>query len=687
MTSRLLSSLALALLLTPDSWLLAPAAAQSKTPPAAAPAPAASAGPEIKIKEIESAQPSIKTGKDAAGNETLSVDFPDEDIRTILRNVADLFELNLVIPDTLQGKTSVKLRDVSWRQIFKVCLGPVNYTFIEDGSIIKIVSNESLQQEPTVTEVFILNYARASDIMATVSSLVDTATGGKIVVDARSNALVISERPSKFNRIRPIIDSLDKATDQVTIETKFIEVQDSDIRDVGVKWDSLRSFQVGASPAKEGLGTVSRTRGQTFETGGDNRNTNTAGNSNTAATSDTTAQNSGSTTSGSVTSTNGVLTNTSTTGTTGALTAGVTTDAKGNITTSVDSTLTQLQSLAHTGGTQQALSAVFNASQFNLVLSALSTLGGTRIVSNPTITTLNNTEALINVGEERPIPRYTYNEQRGTFEVNGFDYKPIGVILKVTPQINSRGFIKLTVEPEVSQTNGSSSFNGAEIPIIASRKAKTQVSLKDGQTMGIGGLLSKNAADSTTKVPVLGSIPVLGKLFTHKSHDIQTRNLLIFITAKIVSAEGAPPEVVFDPRQIQNMQLRRSDLPGFRLKGEDPFLPELPKPEEKVKGRGREKKAAPAPASEVQPAPAPEAQPAPAPEPRRAVATPVAQPVAPAPVAQPEPAPVVPAPAPQPAAPSPAPTPVAPPTPATPQEAVEAPAPAATPAPAPTPVS
>ena len=67
-------------------------------------------------------------------HDTLSVDFPDEDIRTILRNVADLFELNLVIPDTLQGKTSIKLRDVTWRQIFEVILTPVGYTYIEQGS-------------------------------------------------------------------------------------------------------------------------------------------------------------------------------------------------------------------------------------------------------------------------------------------------------------------------------------------------------------------------------------------------------------------------------------------------------------------------------------------------------------------------------------------------------------------------
>ena len=78
-------------------------------------------------------------------------------------------------------------------------------------------------QEPTSTDVFLINYAKAADILPTVTSLVDVGAGGKIVVDTRSNSLVITERPSRMNRIRPIIEQLDRATDQVVIETKFVD--------------------------------------------------------------------------------------------------------------------------------------------------------------------------------------------------------------------------------------------------------------------------------------------------------------------------------------------------------------------------------------------------------------------------------------------------------------------------------
>ena len=225
--------------------------------------------------------------------------------------------------------------------------------------------------------------------------------------------------------------------------------------------------------------------------------------------------------------------------------------------------------------TSRVTSAVFSASDFSLLISALKTANETRLVSNPTVVTLNNTEAQINIGEEYPIPSYTYNAERGTFEVSGFEYRPIGIILRVTPQVNAQGFIKLTVEPEVSSRNGTTSFggaSGAEIPIIATRKSKTQVSLKDGYTMGIGGLIRENLINGNTRVPVLGSIPGLGRLFRSDSKDEERLNLLIFITARTVSADGAPIEEVFNSEAIRNMRLRREDLPGFR-DGTDPFGP------------------------------------------------------------------------------------------------------------------
>jgi len=284
----------------------------------------------------------------------------------------------------------------------------------------------------------------------------------------------------------------------------------------------------------------------------------------------------GSNNSSNVSSANGVVTNTSSTGTTASLTS---TPSSSSTNGTNNSTTVNLSS-GVTGAASNVISAVFSADQFKLVLSALEQLNDAKIVSNPTIVTLNNTEASINVGQQYPIPSYSFNQQTGTFQVDGFTYKDIGIILKVTPQVNARGFIKLTLAPEVSQNQGTTSFggaSGASIPIIGSRKATTQVSLKDGYTMGIGGLISTNFNKNTTKVPILGSIPIIGYLFKEDGTTNVVDNLVIFITAKTISAEGAPVEQVFNSAEVKKFQLRRSDLPGYR-DGSDPFLNESPKP-------------------------------------------------------------------------------------------------------------
>jgi len=517
--------------------------------------------------------------------DTLSVDFPDEDIKTILRNVADLFELNLVVPDTLVGKTSIKLRDVSWRQIFSVVLAPVNFSYIEDGNIIKIVSNDSLQQEPTSTDVFILNYAKAADIKPTVDGLVEAAAGGKILVDARSNALVVTERPSRMGRVRTIIEQLDKATDQVMIESKFVEVTDRDVRNIGVNWAGLQGLQLGVKNVTQQFSGDNGTKLSGVSTKTDSNGAKT---STTYITDPVTGPDYANSTislpSGTVSglpSTIPAYTSAAgfKPGTPATATSPATPDtwtAMNTYAGSSNSALDLLTGLTSIHNTERVASALFSASDFNIVISALKTLNTVKVVSNPTVVTLNNTEATLNVGEEFPIPSYTYNSERGAFEVSGFTYKPIGVILKVTPQVNSRGNIKMSIEPEVSIRNGATTFGGAggaTIPIIASRKVKTQISLQSGYTAGIGGLITANKNNGSSKVPVLGDIPGLGRLFSSKNKDETTTNLLIFITARTVGADGAAPEDMFDPRAVQAAGITRDELPGQRVsKGGDLYL-------------------------------------------------------------------------------------------------------------------
>jgi type IV pilus assembly protein PilQ len=530
------------------TFLLALSAARVNAQPAPADSTTPAAPEDVSIKETEAPKLIVTKG----AKDTLSVDFPNEDIRTILRNVADLFELNLVIPDTLQGKASIKLRDVTWRQIFQVVLAPAGYTFIEDNNIIKVVSLESLQQEPVTTDVFILNYAKAADIDPSIAPMIDATAGGKIQVDTRANALIITERPTRIKRISAILADLDKPTSQVMIESKFFETDQNTTKNIGVNWSSLAAYHVNAGS----LGTTyNQSNGETDSNGTTGTNINVpymqagiqAANQVPAA--------------GVIT---GIGTVTPATATTPAMISGIGP-------ASLD-TKTLTAALSH------ATTAVFSADQFTLVLSALQSDSNTKLVSDPTVVTLNNVDAFINVGTEYPIPDYQYNTQTGSFEVSGFTYKDIGIILRVTPQVNVDGFIKLTLQPEVSSISGTVNFGGASgatIPIISTRKAITQVTLKDGSTLGIGGLLQSNVVKGTTKVPLLGDIPVFGRLFTSNDDSGTGQELLIFITAKTISPQGGSVSDVFDPRLVRQVDVRKDELPGYR-DGSDPFAPPAP---------------------------------------------------------------------------------------------------------------
>lgn len=466
-------------------------------------------------------------------DDTISVDFPDEDVRTIIRNVADLYELNVVIPDTLVGSVSLKLRDVTWRQVFDVVLEPLGYTWIEDRNIIKIKSQEELLIEPVATRVFIINFAAAGELQASVAPLIDGSAGGRIQVDTRSNALVITERPSRMNDIQAIIERLDRPTEQVMIESKFVEITSRDGKNLGVDWSSLSGYSLSAGPF-----------GRSYENNGirtktDNNELTTTGE---AGTSYTKQQ-----------------------GSDFSLTDGLTIidtelDAINNSNTA---TLTTTNGVANTNTLTKIDSAVFSADAFQLVLSALQSNNEVEVISNPTVVTVNNTAAQINIGEEYPLPSYTYNDETGNFEVSGFEYKPIGIILNVTPQVNSAGFINLAIAPEISNRGESVNFNDANIPIITTRRTKSTVTIKSGFTLAIGGMVQRQTGDTQSKVPLLGDLPLMGRLFRHSSKSTDVRNLIIFITAKVLNPDGSTYRDVFSPIQLNEMGIHERDVPGY----------------------------------------------------------------------------------------------------------------------------
>ncbi|MGH7972418.1 MAG: type II secretion system protein GspD, partial [Limisphaerales bacterium] len=162
-------------------------------------------------------------------------------------------------------------------------------------------------------------------------------------------------------------------------------------------------------------------------------------------------------------------------------------------------------------GLYQILGANYQAT-----LRAIAQAGSAKVLSRPSILARNNQPATITVGQSVPlITSVSYNGLNGT-PINAVTYRDVGVILTVTPFITSDNLVEMIVAPQVSSLDPTTSVpisQGVNAPVIDVRSANTVAVTPDGQTVILGGLMQNSKSKTDTKIPVLGDIPVLGRLF------------------------------------------------------------------------------------------------------------------------------------------------------------------------------
>jgi len=161
-------------------------------------------------------------------------------------------------------------------------------------------------------------------------------------------------------------------------------------------------------------------------------------------------------------------------------------------------------------------------------INALINNGKANILSKPKITTINGKEATINIGGEVPIPTLTVSDNTTT---TTYEYKETGIILKYTPRVNDDGYITAKIHTEVSTPTYDAD---AKAYRFNKRSADTQVRLKDGETMVIGGLIGSDESKVMSKIPFLGDLPILGRFFSNVNNSKNESEVIIFVTARIV---------------------------------------------------------------------------------------------------------------------------------------------------------
>ncbi|MBR1580675.1 MAG: pilus assembly protein N-terminal domain-containing protein [Selenomonadaceae bacterium] len=177
-----------------------------------------------------------------------------------------------------------------------------------------------------------------------------------------------------------------------------------------------------------------------------------------------------------------------------------------------------------------------NQAPINFTLSALISKGKARILSRPNITTMSGEAASIHIGGEIPVP--ISDDGDITYE-----YHPYGVILKIVPTVDNKNKITSDVTAIISTLDyaNSISINGTSVPGFRTREANAVINVETGMTMAIGGLIDSTESKNVVKVPILGSIPILGEFFKHTQKSKDKRELMILITPTIVTDEGSTP--------------------------------------------------------------------------------------------------------------------------------------------------
>jgi len=185
--------------------------------------------------------------------------------------------------------------------------------------------------------------------------------------------------------------------------------------------------------------------------------------------------------------------------------------------------------------------AILSVPQMSATLRFLNEDADAEFLANPRVVTADNLQAKIEINRAQPVPQLNFNEQTATAVFGGFQDKKFGNTLIVTPSINKDNFVTLKVKPEISNKVGDSTFvfAGATVssPIIDTRALESNVLIRSGDTLAIGGLIQDEVLKTHNKVPLLGDVPVLGYLFQNHLNARTKRNLLVFVTPTIIDSK------------------------------------------------------------------------------------------------------------------------------------------------------
>jgi type IV pilus secretin PilQ/predicted competence protein len=445
----------------------------------------------------------------------VSLDFKDADVHNVLRLLAEVSKLNIVATDDVHGKVTLRLFDVPWDQALDIILQVLNLESTQERNVIRISTVKRLREEreelqraqeaakavePLRVEYLKVNYAKALNLAKIISGVgFNTArarTGGEIetglltsrgsvFVDEFSNTVVVRDIQRGIDNARELVRRLDVQTPQVLIESRIVEATTDFSRDLGVQW-AYRNLQGPATGNPTGVNFPG-----TIAFGGSGLGTSSSGLPFIA-------------------------------------------DFPANVAPGAGSAL------------DLALGSIDGSQALDIRITAEESSGKARIISRPRVVTLNNVAATIKsltvIRVKLPGTGTVINTGAGGAAGGGStatERIETGIILVVTPQVSSDGFVMLDMFAKSSQADFSRQVDG--IPTEISREANSHVLVKDGQTVVLGGIYRDNSSQNQSGIPFLKDIPALGWLFREVNKKQSREDLLVFLTPRTLS--GVSPSL------------------------------------------------------------------------------------------------------------------------------------------------
>jgi type IV pilus assembly protein PilQ len=479
--------------------------------------------------------------------------FKDADIQIVLQAISQKAILgtdeegnitrrvNIIVSPDVRGMVTVSLIQVDWLAALEGILNAHSYGYewIQDDLILVSTLEDlaerrekgaiAAQQEPVEVKTYTLKYLDAHDVKNLIEAQLSprgritilqiepirgwTARGGYSVrgetsttraqrtaqARPRAKRMVITETKSNMRNIIEALDAVDVMPKQVLIKARIMEVNRDTLEDIGFEWGTGSTGATGASasilPATDDFGH------------------------------------------------------------------GMGGYISGNVTPSIfDPKAGGINGTVPYAAGLEFIYRKFTGAQFEAVLHALEEDVDTNTLSSPQVLVLDGQEAYIIVGEKRPIVSSEIQSSETSVGISkSLDYyQNLGIELNVVPQVSDEGYINMSLYPSV--TSSTENLTATSVvgnqsttdlyPIILVRETQTQVIVKDGETIVIGGLLKDVRSESVIKVPILGDIPFLGLLFQRKTWDTEKIDLLIFITAYIVDPAEILPQTFVDVNPV-----------------------------------------------------------------------------------------------------------------------------------------